>query len=610
MNIVYGEMEIVNFWSYEHEIFDWSANNGMTLVTGVNEDIDDVKNGSGKSTLFNALYYALFGSLPFDIKNDNIRNRYVDDKNTYVSLKFTVDGKGYRVTHGLSGKGGYCTLEELCDDGQYKNTTLSTKSKLDEHIIKNIIHTTPEEFVCNTLLNTDPTHNFFLLKPAERTEFLEKMFNIDHFSRMQDDINVFTKRFADEIKCTNARIDSLMKIGDEYSAKNQTFEEEKTAAIKVKSNLYDKARESYTNAKSEFDKLDGTRVKKYDAVLTKIDKERQKIGTSVTKLEREINGIKATILANNSIIKDNNKVISRCNNNTSLLCDSCREKMNAKFKVSEFVETVETKTNENKRLSNDVIKLEEQLKREKQTYDEYQKAYKDKTKERNKINAECDFKLSELRKCERMMIQQETELNSLKNQTNNYIHLIEENNNNISELKTTRDRLIYEYESHKFAGSLVSKTEMEKLAMETMVNALNYEIKSIMDNIAADYGVCITSDLNYHFPTDSTGASPQFKNFSSGEQARLSIAMSLALKTFMSNRSGISSNVVLIDEYIDNNVDSIAIKKILEILRSHASIFGQNIYVISHRTEVKDESFDNTIEIRKKNHISHISKKV
>ena len=39
MNIVFKEIEIVNFLAFAEETFDFSANHGINLVCGINNDI-------------------------------------------------------------------------------------------------------------------------------------------------------------------------------------------------------------------------------------------------------------------------------------------------------------------------------------------------------------------------------------------------------------------------------------------------------------------------------------------------------------------------------------------------------------------------------------------
>ena len=61
MKIEFKKIELKNFMSFKHEVFDFSSCKGLNLVQGINNDIPNAKNGCGKSQLFSALLYVVFG---------------------------------------------------------------------------------------------------------------------------------------------------------------------------------------------------------------------------------------------------------------------------------------------------------------------------------------------------------------------------------------------------------------------------------------------------------------------------------------------------------------------------------------------------------------------
>ena len=120
MRIDFKRIEIKNFMSFAEESFDISACRGMNLVQGKNNDIPGAKNGCGKSQLWNALLYALFGQLQTKIKNENLANKYVSDKDMDLVLSFSVDGKDYKNRRDLA-RGQSSKLSLLEDEGGSQN---------------------------------------------------------------------------------------------------------------------------------------------------------------------------------------------------------------------------------------------------------------------------------------------------------------------------------------------------------------------------------------------------------------------------------------------------------------------------------------------------------
>ena len=91
MNIVFQKMIVDNFMSFDHEEFNFEENAGITLITGINNDIPGSKNGCGKSALINGFVFALFGKMLNQMTIKNVSNRYVPVRNTEVILEMKVD---------------------------------------------------------------------------------------------------------------------------------------------------------------------------------------------------------------------------------------------------------------------------------------------------------------------------------------------------------------------------------------------------------------------------------------------------------------------------------------------------------------------------------------
>ena len=139
-----------------------------------------------------------------------------------------------------------------------------------------------------------------------------------------------------------------------------------------------------------------------------------------------------------------------------------------------------------------------------------------------------------------------------------------------------------------------------------MVNALNMEINNYLKKMGANFSVEFDDEMDSRFITNEK-SDAEFHNFSSGEQARISIATCFAFRKFLTMRSNLNTNLLIIDEYIDGNIDSYAMDNIIDILRDISETNGQNIYVVSHRKELSPEIFDNIIQIEKTNNVSKIN---
>ena len=73
--------------------------------------------------------------------------------------------------------------------------------------------------------------------------------------------------------------------------------------------------------------------------------------------------------------------------------------------------------------------------------------------------------------------------------------------------------------------------------------------------------------------------------------------------------SNINSNIQILDEIFDSNIDNYAIKSLVSILKRDILESKKTIFLVSFR-EIDMDSFDNTIEVQKKKDMSKIVKDI
>ena len=194
-----------------------------------------------------------------------------------------------------------------------------------------------------------------------------------------------------------------------------------------------------------------------------------------------------------------------------------------------------------------------------------------------------------------------------KEHITDYINATKEEKEQL-EKQATKDIEKNEYivKHYTYAQSIISPENLKRIIVKDMVQILNMEINNYLKRMGASFSVEFDNEMSCRFITkDNVDA--EFHNFSSGEQARISIATCFAFRKFLAMRSNIMTNILIIDEFIDGNIDSYAIDNVIEILREISDINQQNVYVVSHRKELSPEIFDNIIQIEKTNNISKIN---
>ena len=121
-----------------------------------------------------------------------------------------------------------------------------------------------------------------------------------------------------------------------------------------------------------------------------------------------------------------------------------------------------------------------------------------------------------------------------------------------------------------------------------------------MNEIGCEFLVYFDETFDFKFITSSGEC--EFSNFSAGEKQRIQIATLFAFRDLILNGK-VSTNIFIIDELLDANVDTACIENVMKILKHKAEESGQNIFMISHRSELADDMsfWNNIIKVTKEN---------
>ena len=196
--------------------------------------------------------------------------------------------------------------------------------------------------------------------------------------------------------------------------------------------------------------------------------------------------------------------------------------------------------------------------------------------------------------------------------------------------KQLEDRLLEEVDKKYVASvsSSVKKNKEEIESLEKDVSSINKELsywdtladvfsngnsgfkKYFIDNTIDMFNEKINMYLPFFFDEDIKivfdkdlnekiefrGEETEFNELSSGEKTRSELAVVFSLFTMVRIMFGTGTNIIVLDEILDENLDSNGVKAVLNILKNIAN--DSAVFVVSHRDEYKD-SFDDVIKVSK-----------
>lgn len=605
MRIDIKRIEIHNFMSFGDEVFDFDKQHGMSLVTGKNFDIPNGKNGAGKSTLFATLLYGLYGQLSNKVKAENIANRYLDDKEVRVAVYLDLDGKTYKAVSGLNKRvQGYFNLFRIQEDGTEEDITKSSIAETRDYFENQLMHCDISLFLRTILLTSEQNYNFFNLKKQDKKDFIEKLFDIGMFGEMYARIHKDVLQSDKKIISHQNQLVVLNQNQDDYKKRIDAFKvQQQEEKAKLEGEIA-KAEEVLASIQKSTVQKNTELIEKYQDASKKLYDAKFKVNEQITTKKLNVQKMTSEIQHNQHAKADRKAIINKHAELLSKLCSECKKVFDKYHSLSKYQGEIDD-------ADQNIQSLSAQISKEKEACAALQKKMTEIDAKMQKAQQKIQELNSQYDKVRAKQSQAESNLSSLRSslqqvvkKANPYADLLDETVKKIDSEVRLLEEITDSYKYLKKAEEIVSHESLKKFIIKDLIGIINSKIKGYLMKMGATFTCVFDENLDYQFVTDN--GSCELQNFSCGEKKRLEIATCLSFRDFIAQRSNISSNILVVDEYIDSGIDTLAVESILQILKEFTVVSNQNIFIISHRSEVNNDIFDRTIEIQKKDGISSV----
>jgi DNA repair exonuclease SbcCD ATPase subunit len=408
-----------------------------------------------------------------------------------------------------------------------------------------------------------------------------------------------------EIAILQNRLMILNNSSDEYKTKSENFLQEKEKKIETLSTKIVEYKNNYELSKKNITEKNNDLIQKCQEKIKKLEDAIADINTKKQKNNLIISESKLNIKRMDSQINDRQKIIEKHSAIKQKLCDDCKDILSKHYNLDKYQAEIDKmigkQTEEKEKIEE---KNNENINSEKKI-DDYKSKLLQLSKKLMEINSKYENEQKTIRNLELSINSLETQLENIKSQENPYLNLFDENMKNIKNESEKLNVLIDDYKYIEFSELIVSQDNLKKFIIKDLIGLLNNKIKYYLHKLGTNCEIIFDEEMKYDFVTPSKSG-VEFNNFSKGEQARISIATCFAFRDFLSTRSNISSNIFILDEFFDSNVDPLALENTIGILNDFIKNNKQKIFIVSHRSEICDDIFDNIIMIEKKNNISQI----
>ena len=559
-----------NFLSYGNTFTEIDlTKNKSTLIIG--------QNGAGKSTMLDALSYALFAKPHRNIIKNQLPNS-INQKNCVVEAEFSVGRSLYKIVRSIKP-----TKFEIWKDGEMLNQSYHSKD-YQKILEQNILKLNHKSFHQVIVLGSSSFIPFMQLPARHRRNVIEDLLDINVFSKMNVILREKTSILKDEIKelsynleIANNRVATQKKyIQDVKQLTDQNIESKNKEIDEARASIDDLVLKNSDMTK-ELEEL---------APQNKIDlKESSDKKTDILHKQARLRSSIETLVKNAKFYEDNNS------------CPTCEQTITEEFRANKIKLTKE----EAKALSDDMTilrdaatEVEDQLTKANEIASKLTTIQNDITNNNKEIE-----RLTRLVKKTLDEISSDSvkDLNEAKAELEKIIETVTEANDQKTKANEQYSYNLAMSEMLKDTGIKTKIIKQYLPVMNTLVNqylqVLDFYVHFDLDE---EFNETIRSRHRDVFTYDS---------FSEGEKQRIDLSLLFTWRQIAKMKNSVSTNLLILDETFDSSLDHDGVENLLKILNTLGD--GTNIFVISHKGEILNGKFDDTIEFKKERNFSKIA---
>jgi len=542
--------------------------NTNTLVVGTN--------GSGKSTMLDALCFALFGKPFRNVNKPNLLNS-INGKDCVVEVEFDIGNKEYKIVRGIKPN-----IFEIYQDGILINQDAAIRD-YQEYLERFILKLNYKSFTQIVILGSASFTPFMQLSASDRRAIIEDLLDIEIFSTMNSLVKERTSTNKEQTFVKKSEIDLLLQ---KYSLKKEhqdKLNENKEVKVNEYASEIQSCRETIRTLHREIDDLERQK-QTYTEVCSKIP-ENEKTLTTFKKVESKIESKISQVGTDRNFYEHNAD------------CPTCRQAITMEFKEGHLGDLLSKEQELVSGLTDLQAKILERESIIEQLRSDEQKLHTIRIELATKLTGKAGLEAAIVK-----LEKQITDLNASKESAdaNELVILQEQISTSQSDLRV----LITERAYYDAASVLLKDTGIKTNIIKQYLPIINKLINKHLASL--DFFVNFNLDESFKETIKSRHRDDfGYHNFSEGEKQRIDMALMLTWRAVAKLKNSSSTNLLILDEVFDSSLDTTGTEELMKILHG---LDGVNLFVISHKGDILQDKFINTIRFEKVKNFSRIVK--
>jgi DNA repair exonuclease SbcCD ATPase subunit len=542
--------------------------NTNTLVVGTN--------GSGKSTMLDALCFALFGKPFRNVNKPNLLNS-INGKDCVVEVEFDIGSKEYKIVRGIKPN-----IFEIYQDGVLVNQDASVRDYQD-YLERFIVKLNYKSFTQIVILGSASFTPFMQLSASDRRAIIEDLLDIQIFSTMN---GLVRERLSINKENMIVKKSDIELLKQRYTLKKEhqnKLNENKEAKVNEYASEIQSCRETILTLHREIDDLE-RRKETYTEICSKIPENEKKI-IAFKKVESKIESKISEVGTDRSFYEHNAD------------CPTCRQAITLESKERHLGDLL----SKDQELASGLIELQAKitehetllasLRSDEQTLHTLRIELA--TKQTGKAGLEAAIAKLEKQIADLNTTEESADANEL-------VVLNEQITTTENELMD----LIEEKSYHDTAASLLRDSGIKTKIIKQYLPIINKLVNKYLASL--DFFVNFNLDESFKETIKSRHRDDfSYHNFSEGEKQRIDMALMLTWRAVAKLKNSSNTNLLILDEVFDSSLDTTGTEELMKILHG---LEGVNLFVISHKGDILQDKFINTIKFEKVKNFSRIVK--
>tara|TARA_B100001175_G_scaffold108145_1_gene91896 strand:- start:5707 stop:7422 length:1716 start_codon:yes stop_codon:yes gene_type:complete len=531
-----------------------------TLIVG--------SNGAGKSTVLDALCFSLFNKPFRKISKSQLINS-INDKECRAEIEFSIGSVDWKVVRCIKP-----SMFEIYKNGKKLDQSSSAMDQ-QKWFEQNVLKLNFKSFTQIVILGSSTFVPFMQLNSPGRREVVEDILDIKIFSMMHILLKEKMRMYNEEVR--------------ELEAKAELVKEK----INIQDRFIDDLESQSDDKVAEKDKELLELQRKHDTFRVQIDEcfhtidHLKVLSTDIKPLKSKctkLKGLSAKISSKRDLT---NKHLRFFVNNDQ--CPTCRQSIEPEFKEKE-IQASKEKIDE---LDGGVSNLKDQILEIEKDIDHsiaLQEQVSDKEWQMRKMKDEClhiDDKMEYIR----------NEIEKIKD-------------NNVDKEKAKRSEflgqkmVIDEMTSdtkrkraeHDIVGHLLKDGGVKTRIIKKYLPLMNRTIRSYLQKM--DFPINFSLDEEFNEIVKSpVHDNFSYASFSEGEKMRIDLALLFTWREVARIKNSVNTNLLILDEIFDSSLDVSGTDDFMKIIRF--AIKDANIFVISHKGDMLQDKFADTVQFEK-----------